>query len=150
MAPLYQFQERHQAAVFHDESIPDVLINASHITWLLTANDLKKVPAPILSRLQIFDIPAPDAIQARSILNRILTETVAQIVATGMRDDHTETIIKLIVSQPALDIVASMPLRQAKIQFRPALARALHRRATSMDACDFTDMATMPVTGSHH
>lgn len=149
MAPLYQFLERHQAAVFHDESIPDLPIDASHITWLLTANDLKKVPAPIRSRLQIFDIPVPDAIQARSNLKRILTETVAQIVADGMRDDHTETIMNFTISHPSLDIVASMPLRQAKIQFRPALARALQRRATSLDTCDFTTLATMPVTGSH-
>ena len=150
LAPLYQFLERHQAAVFHDESIPDLSIDASHITWLLTANDLTKVPAPILSRLQIFNVPAPDAVQARSILKRIFTETVAAIVDAGMREDHTETMANLTISQHALDMIASLPLRQAKIQLRPALARALQRRADSLEVCDLTDLATMAVTGARN
>ena len=150
MAPLYQFLERHQAAVFHDESIPDLPNDAGHITWLLTANDLTKVPAPILGRLRIFDIPTPDAIQARSILKRIFAETVAEIVAAGIRDDHIQTTVNLTVSQHALEIIASLPIRQAKIQVRPALARALQRRAVSLDVCDLTDLATIAATGSCH
>jgi ATP-dependent Lon protease len=150
LAPLYQFLERHQAAVFHDESIPDLSIDASHITLLLTANDLTKVPEPILSRLQIFDIPAPDAVQARSILKRIFTETVAAIVEAGMREDHAETMANLTISQHALDILSSLPLRQAKIQLRPALARALQRRALLLEPCDLTDLSTMAVTGTRH
>lgn len=150
LGPLYQFLERHQAAVFHDESIPDLSIDASHVTWLLTANDLTKVPAPILSRLQILDIPAHDAIQARSILKRIFTDTVAEIVAGGMRDDHVQTMMNLTVSQHALDIIASLPLRQAKIQLRPALARPLQHNAISLEACDLTDLATIAVSGPCH
>jgi ATP-dependent Lon protease len=150
LAPLYQFLERHQASVFHDESIPELAIDASHIIWLMTANDLSQVPAPILSRLKVFDILAPDGFQSGRIVQRIFAETIAEIVKNGIREHHRETMSNLTISQQALQIMAALPLRQAKIQLRPALAKALQRGATSLEPCDFTDLATMEASGSVH
>ena len=83
-------------------------------------------------------------------MKRTFTETVVSIVEAGIRDDLIQTIVNLTISQPALDIIASLPLRQAKIQLRPALARALQRCALSLEACDLTDLAAMAVTGTSH
>ncbi len=34
-------------------------VDASHVSWILTANDLSGVPAPLLSRCTIYEIPPP-------------------------------------------------------------------------------------------
>ena len=42
--------------------------DASRIIVVLTANDLRAVPAPLLSRVEVFDIPAPEPEQRLQII----------------------------------------------------------------------------------
>lgn len=46
-------------------------LDASWICYIATSNDKDLIGAPLLSRLEVFDIPAPDASQLRAIVHSI-------------------------------------------------------------------------------
>ena len=68
---LYALLEPSSARSFNDESFPDVVIDASKVTWILTTNDHRLIPEPILSRVRVFDIPNPDQLQSAMVAKRI-------------------------------------------------------------------------------
>jgi ATP-dependent Lon protease len=70
MAALYQLLEPETSRAFHDEFI-DVDIDASQVFWVLTANSLEGVPAPLLSRMAVYEVPAPTPEQAAGIGRRM-------------------------------------------------------------------------------
>jgi ATP-dependent Lon protease len=70
LAALYQLLEPETARVFRDEFI-DVEIDASQIFWVLTANSTDGIPAPLLNRMAVYEVPAPTAEQAAAIAQRI-------------------------------------------------------------------------------
>lgn len=76
---LYSLLEPGSAKSFCDESLPDVALNASRITWVLTANQRQSIPEPILSRVKVFEIPKPDLNQslhvASNIYKKVLNES---------------------------------------------------------------------------
>jgi len=69
IAPMYSLLEPTSARAFVDEfaSIP---VDASHVLWVLTAND-GHIPEPILSRLEVFDIKPPTPEQCRLIAESV-------------------------------------------------------------------------------
>lgn len=70
LAALYQLLEPETARAFRDEFI-DVEIDASQIFWVLTANSTDGIPAPLLNRMAVYDVPAPTPEQAAGIAQRI-------------------------------------------------------------------------------
>ena len=113
--PLYSLLERDSAAVFMDE-YAGFPIDASYISWVATANDIKAIPEPILSRLDVFEVPEPTAEQARktaiSVYKRIL---------------RTEPWGALFEEEPGAEVVsilAGMSPREARIAIGRALGRA--------------------------
>lgn len=76
--PLHQLLEPDTAKAFVDEHI-GVPVDASHIVWLATANNLAKLPEPILSRFEVVSIAAPDREQSTAI---------AQSVYSNLLDDN--------------------------------------------------------------
>lgn len=56
---LYQLLEPETAKRFCDQSCLQVKLDASRISWVVTANYLSAIPVPILSRLTTFHVPAP-------------------------------------------------------------------------------------------
>jgi ATP-dependent Lon protease len=70
LAALYQLLEPETSRVFRDEFI-DVEIDASQIFWVLTANSTAGIPAPLLNRMAVYEVPAPTAGQAAGIAQRI-------------------------------------------------------------------------------
>ena len=56
---LYGLLEMETAKRFEDQSIRGLKIDASAVIWLLTANDISLIPAPILSRVEVQHIQPP-------------------------------------------------------------------------------------------
>ncbi|MDM0071470.1 AAA family ATPase [Variovorax sp. J31P207] len=77
LAPLYSLLEIESATQYEDEALPGLRMDASHIRWLLTANDASAIPGPILSRLLVFRIQMPDAHELR-VLNRRIFEAFVE------------------------------------------------------------------------
>jgi ATP-dependent Lon protease len=67
---LYQLLEPETSRAFRDEFI-DVEIDASQIFWVLTANSTRGIPAPLLNRMAVYEVPAPTPEQAAGIAQRI-------------------------------------------------------------------------------
>ena len=78
MGGLYSLLERSTARKFIDE-FADTGVDASHITWVTTANDIHSIPKLILDRLNVHEISPPNKEQARRI---------AFILYKEIRDDH--------------------------------------------------------------
>ncbi|PMS29877.1 ATPase family protein associated with various cellular activities (AAA) [Trinickia symbiotica] len=56
LASLYTLLERRTAAQFADASFPEVTINAAHINYIATANDIGELSTPLRSRFNVFEI----------------------------------------------------------------------------------------------
>ena len=56
LASLYTLMERRTAERFADASFPDVYINAAHVNYIATANDIAGLSTPLRSRFNVFEI----------------------------------------------------------------------------------------------
>lgn len=78
LGSLYTLLEHDTACEFVDE-FAEVPIDASDVVWVATANDARSIPEPILNRMNVYEIDAPDAEAARRIAAGIYRE---------LRDEH--------------------------------------------------------------
>ena len=78
LGALYSLLEHDTALNFTDE-FAEVAIDASQVIWVTTANDERGIPAPILNRMNVFQVQAPTLEAARQI---------ARDLYQGIRDDH--------------------------------------------------------------
>lgn len=70
MGALYSLLEHDTAACFIDE-FAEVAIDASQVIWVATANDARSIPDPILNRMNVYEINAPDREAARRIAAKL-------------------------------------------------------------------------------
>src|SRR3954467_835518 len=70
--------ERDTAGAFMDE-FAEIAIDASQVIWIMTANDERCIPEPIMNRMNVFEIEAPSYEAARQI---------ARNLYVAIRGDH--------------------------------------------------------------
>jgi ATP-dependent Lon protease len=70
LGSLYSLLEHDTAQTFMDE-FAEVAIDASQVIWIMTANDERCIPEPILNRMNVFEIDAPTLDQARTIARNL-------------------------------------------------------------------------------
>jgi len=51
-----------------------VPVDLSHVSWLATANDLSRVPRPLLDRLRVIEVGLPTGVALRTLIGRVLGE----------------------------------------------------------------------------
>ena len=73
LGALYELLESKTAARFVDEFV-ELPIDASGAVWFATANEASRIPEPILNRMNIYEIEAPDAVGAARIALSIYRE----------------------------------------------------------------------------
>lgn len=81
IAALYALLEPGSARRFNDEFVP-ISIDASHVIWLLTAND-GFIPEPIESRLEVFEIPPPTPEQCMQIAASVWESLARTFLPSG-------------------------------------------------------------------
>ena len=97
---LLNLLEPENATTFQDEFF-QVNLNARHAIWILTANTTEGVSAPLLSRMNVFNIPSP-TIQQRS---RIIEAELEKLRArTGADVKAAEGEVKLLAGLANLDL----------------------------------------------
>lgn len=114
---LLQLLERETAQHFKDEYL-DVAIDASAIVWVATANDISRVPDYILSRMAVYEVPAPTRDDAFSIANRIYSQLCAEVVWD----------FEASLASDLYDHVTQIPPRDMKKKLMDAMASAVHAR----------------------
>jgi ATP-dependent Lon protease len=78
LGALYSLLEHDTAKSFVDEFV-EIPIDAASVFWVATANDASRIPEPILNRMNVYEIEAPDHEGARRIAESIYRE---------IRDSH--------------------------------------------------------------
>jgi ATP-dependent Lon protease len=73
LGALYSLLERDTASQFVDEFV-EVPVDASSVVWIATANDESRIPEPILNRMNVYSIQAPDNEGSRKVAQMIYTE----------------------------------------------------------------------------
>ncbi len=73
LGALYGLLEPDTATRFVDEFV-ELPINASGVAWLATANEAARIPEPILNRMNVYEIAAPDAEGAARIATLLYGE----------------------------------------------------------------------------
>ena len=73
LGSLYTLLEHDTACEFVDE-FAEVPIDASDVVWIGTANDARSIPEPLLNRMNVYAIEAPDEEGARRIAKSIYDE----------------------------------------------------------------------------
>jgi ATP-dependent Lon protease len=78
LGALYSLLEHDTAAEFIDEFV-EIPIDAADVVWIATANDARSIPEPILNRMNVYEIEAPDEEAARRI---------AMAIYRDIREEH--------------------------------------------------------------
>jgi ATP-dependent Lon protease len=115
LGALYELLEAKTATRFVDE-FAELPIDASGAVWLATANDAGRIPEPLLDRLTVYEIEAPDPAGSRAIAAAIYRE---------IRNSHDwGRQFPEAPSEPALDKLASMPPREMRRALQGAFGSA--------------------------
>lgn len=96
LGALYGLLEHDTAVSFTDE-FAEVAIDASQVIWVATANDDRAIPEPILNRMNVYEVLAPDRDAARRIAARLYR---------GIRADHGWG--ERFESEPRSDVLDAM------------------------------------------
>ncbi|HKU47182.1 MAG TPA: AAA family ATPase [Burkholderiales bacterium] len=115
LGALYELLESQTATRFVDEFV-ELPIDASGAVWLATANDPARIPEPLLDRLTVYEIEAPDAAGAHAIALNIYRDI------RGAHDWGRQ-----FPERPAantLDKLASVPPREMRRALQTAFGAA--------------------------
>lgn len=121
ISALYALLEPASARRFVDEFVP-VSLDASRINWVLTAND-GYIPDPILSRVELFEIPAPTPDQCRQIATSVWMDICEQVLPRGHHFDP------VLPASLAIEVGRLSPRVMRKALMAAAGAAAMHGRA---------------------
>ena len=125
MGALYSLLEHDTAKAFRDEFI-DIDMDASSLLWVATANDESRLPDPILNRMNVYEVPRPNAEQTRAIAARLYAEIVSEH-SWGFSPEAGEAV---------LDKLADLPPRDMRKQLMSAFGNA---RLEGRDALKLED-----------
>src|SRR5438067_10086196 len=115
LGALYELLEVETATRFIEEFV-ELPIDASGAVWLATANDAARIPEPLLSRLSVYEIDAPDAEGAARIAGTIYRE---------IRDAHDwGRQFPEALGESALEKLGSLPPREMRRAIHAAFGNA--------------------------
>ena len=133
LGALYSLLEHDTAQRFVDE-YAEVPIDASQVIWITTANDERGIPEPILNRMNVFQIDAPDLEAARQIARQIYQ---------GLRGEHDWG--RLFADEPASDVLdqlASLAPREMRRALMTGFGNARLARREAIDVADLPHPAS--------
>jgi ATP-dependent Lon protease len=128
LGSLYSLLEHDTAAAFTDE-FAEVPIDATNVVWVATANDARGIPEPILNRMNVYEIPAPDRDGARRIAQSIYAQ-LRSSHAWGARFPET-------LEDAALERLAALSPREMR---RAATAGFGNARLAGRDVVQAADV----------
>ena len=142
LGALYGLLEHDTAHAFVDE-FAEVPIDASQLIWVATANDARSIPDPILNRMNVYEVQAPDHDAARRIAAKLYH---------GIRAEHDWGSRFEAEARPeVLDRLAEMAPREMRRAWMTALGNARLDRRGSVELRDLPDAAArrQPIGFTH-
>ncbi|MBV9189285.1 MAG: AAA family ATPase [Betaproteobacteria bacterium] len=115
LGALYELLEVETSTRFVDEFV-ELPIDASGAVWLATANDATRIPEPLVNRLTVYEIDAPD--EAGSL-------RIARTIYSEVRNAHDwGRQFPESLSDSALDRLAGLPPREMRRAVQSAFGNA--------------------------
>jgi ATP-dependent Lon protease len=139
LAPLYTLLEPSSAKNFIDLSITDFEINASHINWIATANNLSSIPAPIQSRFTIVEIEKPTEQQA--------TKIIRSIYKGLLNNSNWGSLFNTELDERVIDALLCFPPRTVKMVLNRALGSAVRHNRDYVECDDLCVPTTIVQRG---
>lgn len=133
LGALYGLLEHDTAGAFMDE-FAEVAIDASQVIWIMTANDERCIPEPILNRMNVFEIDAPSLDQARAIA-RNLYRSIRCEHGWGARFDDEP-------GDDVLDLLAELAPREMRRALMTGFGNARLAHRESIQAEDLPKAGT--------
>lgn len=130
IAALYSLLEPASSVRFVDEFAP-VPLDASKVGWILTANHAP-IPEPILSRLEVFEIPVPTRQQCREIAQSVWDSLLSQALPKG-HGFATQ------LDEAMLDLISAMSPRSMRKALTRAASRAALEKRRTLSMQDLAD-----------
>lgn len=127
LGALYSLLEAETASVFRDQSLPDIIIDASQLRFLITANSIELIPEPIRSRSIVFEIAAPSPTDQDGIVNRMFCELIEKL---GIEMDCNLPQLLLLNAR-------EISPRQVKLRLEATLAFAALAGRRSVEIADW-------------
>ena len=130
LGALYSLLEHDTAGSFVDE-FAEVPIDASQVIWVATPNDARGIPDPILNRMNVYEVQAPDREAARHIAAK-LDAAIRARNDWGSRCDE----------QPATDVLdrlSEMAPREMRRAWMTAFGNAKLDRRSQVSVADLPD-----------
>jgi ATP-dependent Lon protease len=115
LGSLYSLLEIDTACSFTDE-FAEVPIDASQVIWIATANNERDIPEPILNRMNVYQVDAPDREAARGIALR-LYQRIRDGHDWGARFDPEP-------AEPVLDEMSGLAPREMRRAWMTAFGNA--------------------------
>jgi ATP-dependent Lon protease len=130
LGALYELLESKTAARFVDEFV-ELPIDASGAVWFATANEAARIPEPILNRMNVYEIEAPDAAGAARIALSIYREIRA--------DHHWGKRFPESPAQQVLEKLAELSPREMRRAIQSAFGTAKLAGRDELRAEDISD-----------
>ena len=127
LGALYSLLEHDTAGTFTDE-FAEVAIDASQVIWVATANDERAIPEPILNRMNVFEVQAPDFDAALAIALRLYRKLRAAH-DWGQRFDETP-------SDAVLERLATTAPREMRRSWMTAFGNARLSGRSTIELAD--------------
>lgn len=115
ISAMYGLLEPQSAKAFSDTSQPDIPLDASHIQWVFSANEIQYVPAAVRSRWVEFKIPPLKAAEARRVVQLIYARLLKEYSVKGLEP----------LSDADLDALSMKSPREMISLLRQALAKSI-------------------------
>ena len=131
---LYQLLERNTARQFHDLSCLDITLDTSHINWIVTANDPRRIAAPMLSRMTVIHVPWPTRSERLWIAQKVYDDL--------RRGDRWEQRFEATLPEKSAQMLAGLPgsIRRMQSTLRLAFAYALDRNSRIVEVRDLNEV----------
>ncbi|MFT3897183.1 MAG: AAA family ATPase [Thermomonas sp.] len=127
---LYQLLEPNTAKQFRDQSCLDLALDAGHINWMITANDISIIPPPLLSRMTIVHVPSPTREERLQIAKQVYCDL--------RKENGWGRHFEANLSENASDLLATIPgsVRRMQSVLRLAFAYAMDRQTKAVELQD--------------
>ncbi|WKJ91331.1 AAA family ATPase [Methylomonas montana] len=117
---LHTLLERPQMIGYQDAYAQNLPVNASHVMFLATANDISAIPRPIQSRFRILEISTPSPSQMRRI--------VANMYSSKLHEEGVEGVFAIQLAERVIDFLVHKTPREVGLILSRAIAAASGRK----------------------
>lgn len=141
LTALYSLLETSSNNAFKDEFFP-LPINAQYINIVAAVNDPSKIPDPLFSRFNYFDIPKPTGVQLRSIAKSIVNNILTKVLPSG----HG---FSAVLSNDILDYIENQEItpRSMSRMFKNGFKKALKDGRIELQLSDIEDVGITKTSG---